>query len=176
MKQQDIVKGIYIGKRFPDREYFLKGIEIRDDFTTTKEIYQIKFEGENIWHHGIEPSEWVPDVDVKVLTLVLKKQWYDLMVTGEKDKEFRRPSQWMKSRLIDKNGNSREYKFVKFVCGYQRDAKYFLCLYEGFGTGYDNTYTFKSSPGLNLKVNPEDYVLFLGKVVYKYEPINIKTK
>lgn len=170
----EVIKAIYIGKQFPDREYFLRGCMVRDDFSTTKEVYLLRFDGEEEWRENIPAEDWIQDTEVKVLTLVLKGQWYDLMVTGEKTMEFREPTKWIKSRLIDKLGNPRKYKFVKFVRTYERNAPYFLCLYEGFGRGYNNTYTFKSSPGLEIKVNPEDFVLFLGKVVYKYEPLKIE--
>lgn len=170
----DTIKAIYIGKQFPDREYFLRGCEIRDDHSLTGEIYQIKFDGETEWRDNILPEEWIRDREVNVLTLVLKGDWYDLMITGEKNREFRKPTQWIKSRLIDKEGKPREYYFVKFVRGYRRNAPYFLCMYEGFGTGYSNTYKFKSRPDLEVIVRPEHYVLFLGKVVYKYEPLKIE--
>lgn len=97
------------------------------------------------------------------LTLVLKKQWFDLMVTGEKTMEYRKPSDWIKSRLYNKDGSVREYNFVKFILGYQRNAPYFICKYEGFGTGYNNTYNF--SDGSQITPEKEDYALFLGEIV-----------
>ena len=109
----------------------------------------------------------------KTLTLVLKKQWFDLMVTGEKDKEFREPTDWIKSRLYNKDGSTKEYDYIKFINGYQANAPYFICKYEGFGTGYDNTYTFKSNPSILLKVTPEQYVIFLGEII---ERGNLKNK
>jgi hypothetical protein len=169
----DAIRAIYIGEQFP--EYFLSGCEIRDDLSTSKEVYQIKFDSETKWRDCIGPEEWIrDDGPVPTLTLVLKGDWYDLMITGEKNREFRKPTQWIKSRLIDKEGKSRNYTFVKFIHGYKRNAPYFLCEYEGFGTGYSNTYKFKSRPDLEVVVHPEDYVLFLGKVVYKYEPLKIE--
>ena len=38
------------------------------------------------------------------------------MVTGKKTIEYRRPSKWIKDRLVDK-----EYEVVKFVNGYGDD-------------------------------------------------------
>ena len=48
-----------------------------------------------------------------ILKLTLKKKWFDLMIVGKKNKEFRKPSKWIDSRLIGKS-----YNFVKFTNGY----------------------------------------------------------
>ena len=44
----------------------------------------------------------------KVLKLTLKKKWFDLMQSGEKKIEFRDPSDWIFSRLLDENSNEKE--------------------------------------------------------------------
>lgn len=69
---------------------------------------------------------------LKVLHLSLKKEPFDVMVTGEKNQEFRKPTQWIKSRLFNKDGTPKKYDVVKFVNGYGKDKPQFVCEYNGF--------------------------------------------
>jgi hypothetical protein len=55
---------------------------------------------------------------MKILKLTLQKQPFEVMVTGEKTSEFRRPSYWLMNRLVDKNGNKKHYDYVEFINGY----------------------------------------------------------
>lgn len=41
----------------------------------------------------------------KVLVLSVTKQWFDLMETGEKTIEFRKPKKFIKDRLYNKDGS-----------------------------------------------------------------------
>src|SRR6056300_1026422 len=63
----------------------------------------------------------------KILHLTLKKSWFELMVSGEKTTEFRKPSDWIKQRLVDK-----EYELVRFVNGYGSDKPFFVAKYLGY--------------------------------------------
>lgn len=108
-------------------------------------------------------------IQVKVLKLTVKEPWFTLMAKGEKVIEFRTPSKWIKSRLYDKNGESRHYDYVSITNGYGKDRPAFLARYEGFGTGYNNEYVF--SDGSRLTPQAEDFALFLGEITMS---INIK--
>lgn len=66
------------------------------------------------------------------LSLTLRKDWFDIMVTGEKVHEFRKPSEWMKRRLYTPDGKLKNYHLIKFVNGYTRASPYFICEYKGF--------------------------------------------
>lgn len=107
----------------------------------------------------------------KVLVLPVCKVWFDLMVTGEKTSEFRKPTKFIKDRLYNKDGSSKHYDYILINNGYGYHLPYFIAKYEGFGTGYNNQYTF--SDGSTLSVLPEDYNIFLGEIIYK---ANIKNK
>ena len=93
-----------------------------------------------------------------ILHLTLKKQWFDLMVTGQKTVEYRRPSKWIKDRLVDK-----EYEVVKFVNGYGDDKPYFLCEYKG----YEISKSSKQHDynGFKVKYEKGDYLIHLGKII-----------
>lgn len=55
---------------------------------------------------------------MKRLTLPLKKQWFDMIKSGEKKEEYRSISDYWRKRLIDKSGNFKRFDIVTFTCGY----------------------------------------------------------
>jgi hypothetical protein len=69
----------------------------------------------------------------QTLHLTLHRKAFEVMVTGEKDIEFRANNTWMKSRLINKGGTVKKYQAIKFVNGYGKDKPYFICQYKGYG-------------------------------------------
>lgn len=109
-----------------------------------------------------------------MLILSVSEPWFSFMESGEKDKEFRKPSKWIKSRLYDKNGKTKNYTHIKVINGYGNHRPSFIAKFEGFGTGYDQTYYYGinspseipfAEPRNTIKVNPEDYVLFIGEII-----------
>jgi len=106
------------------------------------------------------------------LTLSLKKLPFDVMVTGEKSREYRKPSDWIKSRLYDKHGRQRDYEVVKFVNGCGAHRPYFVCEFAGFFKAY-NDKTLQFSNGLTVEVERGDFIIGLGKII---ENGNLSTK
>lgn len=49
----------------------------------------------------------------RTLNLTLKKKWFDMILSGEKQEEYREIKPYWVSRLVGK-----KYKFVKFTNGY----------------------------------------------------------
>lgn len=49
----------------------------------------------------------------RVLRLTLKKQWFDMIASGEKKEEYRTLSKWIFSRL-----EGKQYDLVEFSNGY----------------------------------------------------------
>lgn len=97
------------------------------------------------------------------LSLTLNKEWFDIMVTGEKVHEFRRPSEWIKSRLYTPEGKAKEYDLVKFVNGYGKKSPYFICEYKGFQFAkwdHDVMYGEKK-----VNVLKGDVVIKLGQII-----------
>lgn len=72
------------------------------------------------------------EVKKKVLKLTLKKKWFDLMKDGFKKIEFRDPSDWIFSRLLDENGDKRKYDLIEFKNGYAKNAPSFYCEFLGW--------------------------------------------
>lgn len=64
-----------------------------------------------------------------VLSLVLKRKWYDMIASGEKREEYRdarpywhtRLANWEKGRFDD-----RKWRVVAFSCGYRAPSMFFI--------------------------------------------------
>lgn len=57
---------------------------------------------------------------MKTLTLSLKKQWFDMIKSGEKKEEYREISEFWRKRLVDEISLVREFnstKDSKMTCG-----------------------------------------------------------
>lgn len=105
------------------------------------------------------------------LLLTLSKKPFDVMVTGEKKREFRNPSKWIFSRLKDKKGSRKEYETVKFINGYGKDKPYFIAEYIGFYIKiFDEDFSYSNSLLVNVKAG--DIVIYLGDIL---ETGNLKT-
>lgn len=97
------------------------------------------------------------------LRLTLSKKPFEVMVTGEKNIEYRRVSQWIVSRLFDKQGKPREYDTIEFVNGYGKDRPRFTVVYKGFTLLDSVDETF--SNGLSVIVNEPVYAVYCGEIV-----------
>lgn len=95
----------------------------------------------------------------RILYLSLKKQPFDVMVTGEKNKEFRSQSEWILSRL-----RGKMYDYVKFVNGYGNDKPYFICEYKGWKIN-DTNFRGIYSNGFEVMVDVGAIIIQLGKIV-----------
>lgn len=60
---------------------------------------------------------------MKVLNLVLKKKWFDMIASGLKTEEYREIKPYWEKRLLDKLGNLIKYDIVHFSLGYTGDPK-----------------------------------------------------
>lgn len=63
---------------------------------------------------------------MKTLKLVLKKQWYDMIASGEKTEEYRRVCQYWFNRLMQYNqaegyNEFRKFDKVTFYLGYSKN-------------------------------------------------------
>ena len=104
-----------------------------------------------------------------ILHLTLKKAPFDVMITGEKQLEFRESSRWIKNRLFKggKIGRGlRDYDVVKFVNGYGADKPYFIAEFESARV-LDIDFDHKYSNGLQVRARKGDIVICLGKVLKK---------
>ena len=79
----------------------------------------------------------------KVLTLVLKKAPFQVMITGEKTEEYQTISKWIISRLFSRDGKERDYDYIRFRNGYTKTSPEFMAIFKGFErkTNIDITYS-----------------------------------
>lgn len=113
---------------------------------------------------------------MKTLKLTLHKQAFEVMVTGEKTMEFRKPSKWIKSRLWNLKGylfpkekttpifEPKEYDIIEFTNGYGKDKPKFTAEYKGFMENIEpfiKTY----SNGLKVEIESRDIIIKIGKVL-----------
>lgn len=94
----------------------------------------------------------------KVLYLTLKKPQFRVTVSGEKTSEFRRPSSWILSRILNKS-----YDIVKFVNGYGSDKPSFTCEFRGWK--YADPAKHVYSNGLVVNTDSSYIEIKLGKIL-----------
>lgn len=100
----------------------------------------------------------------RVLKLTLSKQPFEVMFISEKKNEYRNPSKWILSRLLNKDGSRKKYDYIMFVNGYGSTKPYFFCDYNGWGLIQDNQNDIIYSNGLRVKVVAKDVIIFCGNV------------
>ena len=66
----------------------------------------------------------------RTLELTLKRQWFDMVASGEKKEEYREQSDWIMSRL-----KGKQYATVRFRNGYNADSPVCVCEYKGWRIG-----------------------------------------
>ncbi len=101
---------------------------------------------------------------MKTLRLTLHKPAFDVMLTGEKTFEIRKPSRWIKSRLFDKDGNHKIYDCVHFTQGYGKNRPFFVakCMAVCEVQAHTN---WEFSNGLAVETEPGDYMIVLGNII-----------
>lgn len=94
----------------------------------------------------------------KTLHLSLKAQPFEVMVTGEKLIEFRKPTAWIKSRFTDKKGHPKNYDEIHFVNGYGGHRPNFMAEFLNLSIASSN-YSITYSNGLTVDVEEGDYCI-----------------
>jgi len=104
-------------------------------------------------------------MNIKTLHLTLKKEWFDLMVSGKKKIEYRLPSRWIQSRL------EKDYDVIKFTNGYGSDKPYFVCKYNGFEISSKSETVYVEDSKIDVEVGM--YLIRLGEII---ETGNLKSQ
>lgn len=101
---------------------------------------------------------------MKILHLSVNKAPFDVMVTGEKGWEFRKPTRWIKSRMFNKDGSVKSYDLVQVTNGYGNHRPQFTAKFKGFYLHF-GPFTWEYSNGLQVSVSKDDYAIELGKII-----------
>jgi hypothetical protein len=83
---------------------------------------------------------------LEVLHLTLERKWFDEIVRGKKDREYRKCKPYWKTRL-----EGREYDVVRFRNGYNRKAPEMVVEFRGVTR--------------DGKSRNADYVIKLGRII-----------
>jgi len=90
-----------------------------------------------------------------ILHLTLKKQWFDLILSGEKREEYREIKDYWTKRLVGK-----KFDVIRFKNGYSKDARVMDVELLNKRVGY-------GSKKWGAESGKKYYVLMLGKVTAK---------
>ena len=72
----------------------------------------------------IKPKQFIKlPPEKKPLFLIMQKVWFDEILSGRKDIEYREDTPFYRSRLIAKDGNFRNYETLLMQVGYNADAQ-----------------------------------------------------
>jgi hypothetical protein len=102
----------------------------------------------------------------KTLFLVLKKQWFEMIESGEKKEEYRSQCQYWSRRIWQKR---KELTRVVFQFGYKKDAARMEFEIAGFALLYSRScpavgdFTPELKPEWGYEAGDSYYVLRLGK-------------
>ncbi|HUH25243.1 MAG TPA: hypothetical protein VLY87_01325 [Flavobacterium sp.] len=105
----------------------------------------------------------------RILWLTLKMKPFEVMVTGEKPEEFRKPTQWIKSRHHTKTKSGYKFKvydYVVFTNGYGKHRPYFIAEMVAFtNISHAGKKVYTYSNGLTVEVENGDYIIVIGKIL-----------
>ena len=73
----------------------------------------------------------------KVLHLTLKKRWFDMIASGVKKEEYREMKPYWERRLED-GDDFRQFDFIQFRNGYQKNAPSIVVRLLGIEVGIGN--------------------------------------
>lgn len=96
---------------------------------------------------------------MKILELTLKKQWFDMILSGDKKEEYREIKPYWINRLIDNNTwFFKKFDAVKFKNGYSKDANSFLIEFKDINIDYGYS-------GWGAETGKTYFVIKLGNII-----------
>ena len=104
---------------------------------------------------------------MKTLFLTLNKKPFDIMVTGEKNKEYRVLNDWMRFCLFNKDNSPKHFDCVRFTTGYDKTRSYFIADFlkvEEYNCPCDFPEVY--SNGFSVGAMPFGcFVIYLGSII-----------
>ena len=99
------------------------------------------------------------------LVMILKKDTFLVMMSGEKKYEYRENTKYWRSRLLEKDCTLKEFKYIEFINGYQKDRPQFKCEFQGFDIVQEVCETFSTGFKVNYLEKEEGYIqIKLGEI------------
>ena len=96
--------------------------------------------------------------------IVLEKQYFDVMVSGEKTVEYRKKIPYWEQRLTDGHGQPKQFDYVEFQCGFTHPLPRFRAAYLGFSIVNEHQQEWSNRSRVDFKDTPT-YAIRLGPVM-----------
>jgi len=96
----------------------------------------------------------------KILHLTLSKNWFDMILSGEKTDEYREIKPYWIKRLMVGPDEFKEFDIIRFKNGYSKNCPQFDIEFKGIRIGYGNQ-RWGATP------NRKYFVIELGKIYQK---------
>jgi|GEM_PF-1291074 len=105
---------------------------------------------------------------MRILKIPIKKEFYDMILSGKKPEEYREIKDYWTGRLKGAEKKGDRYDVIEFVNGYDPNSPSFIIQYLGWSIGYPNP-EWCPAEFLGKKY----YILKLGKIleVREKEPL-----
>ena len=102
----------------------------------------------------------------KKLVMILKKEPFEVMRTGEKNEEYRENTSYWRSRLYEKDGTPKNFKYVEFSNGYQKNRPQFMVEFKGIEIIDEVDKSYSTGLKVNYPYKKEGYIkIILGNVL-----------
>ena len=98
----------------------------------------------------------------RTLQLNLRAQPFEVMLTGEKQVEYRLIKKWMNTRLFHKDGSPKQFDEVRFTLAYGARQPYFNCKFRGLKKV--RNVSKKYTNGLEVKFRGMRWAIQLGEI------------
>jgi hypothetical protein len=98
----------------------------------------------------------------RILHLTIKKKWFDLIASGEKNIEYREAKPYWDKRLCQDNGLTKTFDEVHFKNGYNKKCPFMRIVFSGII--YTSLNFHKPTQGEKLKTR-RFYAIVLGEIL-----------
>lgn len=106
-------------------------------------------------------------MEEKILKLNLTFAWYNFMVKGisNKDEEIRKPTDWIKKRLFNKDGSKKQYDKIRFYRGYT--TAYFETDFKGFIQSPLSIHKEYNHGERFVRIDKNDFIIKYSKIIFE---------
>ena len=118
-------------------------------------------------HLGEEPEEAGAPADEDAgegLFFVLKRKFFDVMVTGEKKVEYREKKRHWERQMIDEDGQFKKFDYVEFQCAYSHPLRRFRAGFVDVSIVNEHAQRWSNGAVVAFKDTPT-YAIRLGPVL-----------
>ena len=105
-----------------------------------------------------------PAGEARHLFFVLKKKWYDVMVTGEKNVEYRDKKWYYERMMVDEDGEFKKFAYVEFQCAFSHPLRRFRAGFVDVSIVNEHWQRWSNEAEVSFKDKPT-YAINLGPLL-----------